>query len=221
METKCPICTSVNRGWIEEQKAAGVAIGQIQIRANLFGMEVTTTELRSHFRNHMGAIEKPKAEQPKVETPETLDAIVALMPSAMTVLEDRIRTLERYMLEKVDNEEAIRWREYEQGRTGTVTLTNREVYKALIPKPDSIEKENRKAVSNVVNDIQVRRGFAIDKEGVIKQKLEALHAQEREDEENCTELWVIQAREEEARKEREMEEMAETVNRTEDNPSSK
>jgi len=219
--TKCSICLSPFRAEIEAERKRGASVTEISTRAKLnHGIELKATDIRSHFRNHVDLV-TPKAEPPKIETPETLEAIVSLMPNAMTVLEDRIRTLEGYIYDLQDNQEAARWQEFEEGRTGTVTLSNRDVFKGLIPNPDSIEKDKQVALRGVIRDIQLRRGYAIDKEGVIAKKLEALHKQEREDEENDVELWVIQAREEEARKEREAEEAAKSVIVIDKNPSAR
>ena len=219
--TKCSVCLSPFRAEIEAEKARGASVTEISTRAKLnHGIELSATDIRSHFRNHVDLV-TPKAEPPKVETPETLEAIVSIMPSKMTVLESRIRTLEGYIYDLQDNQEAARWQEFEEGRTGTVTLSNRDVFKGLIPNPDRIEKDKQKGLIRVVSSIQEKRGFALDKEGIIAKKMEALHAQEREDEENCTELWVIQAREEEARKEREAVEAAKSVMVIDKNPSAR
>ena len=219
--SKCPICLSPYRAEIEAEKARGASVTEISTRAKLnHGIVLKGSAIRSHFRNHVDAV-KHKAEPPKIETPETLEAIVSIMPSKMTVLESRIRTLESYIYALQNNQEATRWTEYEEGRTGTVTLSNRDVFKALIPNPDSIEKDKQKALSRVVISIQEKRGYAVDKEGVIAKKLEALHAQEREDEENNVELWIIQAREEEVRAEREAAEAAKSVIVIDKNPSAR
>ena len=209
--TKCPICFSPYRAEIEREKARGASVNELLTRAKLnHGIVLRAVDVRSHFRNHVEAVNH-KLEPQKIETPETLEAIVSLMPSKMTVLESRIRTLETYIYELQDNREATRWQEFEEGRTGTVTLSNQDVFKALIPNPGSIERDKQKALSRVERSVQEKRGYATDKEGIIAKKLEALHKQEREDEANNTELWVIQAREEEARKEREAEEAAKNV----------
>ena len=219
--TKCSVCLSPFRAEIEAEKARGASVTEISTRMKLnHGIELKGSVIRSHFRNHVEAL-TPKAEPPKVETPETLEAIVSIMPSQMTVLESRIRTLEGYIYDLQDNQEAARWQEFEEGRTGTVTLSNRDVFRGLIPNPDSIEKDKQTALRGVIRDIQLRRGYATDKEGIIKQKLEALHKQEREDEENGVELWVIQAREEEARKERDAAEAAKNVTVIDKNPSAR
>lgn len=219
--TKCPICFSPFRTEIEREKAGGATVTEILTRAKLnHGLVLNAVDVRSHFRNHVEAV-KHKPEPQKIEMPETLEAIVSLMPSKMTVLENRIRTLESYIYDLQDNQEAVKWQEFEEGRTGTVTLSNRDVFNALIPNPDSIEKDKQKAVSRVVSIIQEKRGYSIDKEGIIAKKLEARHKQEKEDEENCTELWVIQAREDEARKERETAEAAKNVIVIDKNPSAR
>jgi len=222
MATKCPICLSPLKDWFNEQQANGASIQEIGMRAKIEkSIDVTSTQIKTHFRNHVKNAGEPKAEPAEIAAPETIDSIVALMPSQMSLLKDRIRTLEQYIYDLQDNQEATRWTEYEEGRTGTVTISNRDVFKGLIPNPDSIGKEKQAALSRVVRSIQEKRGYAIDKEGVITKKLEALHAQEREDEENNVELWVIQAREEEVRAEREAAEGAKNVTVIDKNPSAR
>jgi hypothetical protein len=165
-KTRCTICNSSHRAYIEEQALEnGVSIREIsQAVKDKFGMKISHVSISNHLKNHLN-------------NDHLMDVETDTEPELS--IESRLRTLEIWVAKTISNDIAAFWDEVDEQGTQKVSITNPDVFRSCIPNPNRLTADETARRAVLVARVKAERG-SVNKtpENVIKRRLEAIHAEE-------------------------------------------
>lgn len=130
MGTRCKVCNSKHRGWIEAAFEEGTSLRVISAELEQqHGESISYVALGEHFKRHMN----------QDETTEIV-----------TALEARIRNLEIWMAKAIPAETALTWFEQDARGEQKFSITNYTLYKSTIPNFDALGGEEAAIKSRIV-----------------------------------------------------------------------
>jgi len=162
--TRCKVCASPHRGYIEEQLANGLSARSIsKLVKVMFDESISHTAIANHVKHHLNSDSNNSISQPEVD---------------LEALEARVRNLEREVAHKVSNDPITFWNEYGEGFTQRVTLTRQDLFLDAIPNPEDLKEEEAAMVQDLREATIRDRGFCTNRDEIIQKRLEAIHAEE-------------------------------------------